>query len=85
MPALYHLGRVASRANTNLARGQEALLQHVGYTPKANEPTLASAHYFLATLYEKEGKKTEAKQAYQMALKLNPTVKLAAERLKRVS
>jgi Flp pilus assembly protein TadD len=40
---------------------------------------------FLGAVYEKEGKKTEAKQAYEAALKLNPTLKSAAEGLKRVS
>ena len=85
MPALYHLGRVASLANTNLARGEEALKQYLAYTPKENEPTPASAHTFLGAVYEKEGKKAEAKQAYETALKLNPTLKSAAEGLKRVS
>jgi tetratricopeptide (TPR) repeat protein len=85
MPALFHLGRVASLANANLARGEEALKQYVAYTPKENEPTLASAQYWLGAVYEKEGKKTEAKQAYEAALKLNPNLKQASEALKRVS
>lgn len=85
MPAFYHLGRVASVANTNLTRGEEALKQYLAYTPKENEPSLASAHAFLGAVYEKEGKKAEAKQAYETALKLNPTLKTPAEGLKRVS
>jgi tetratricopeptide (TPR) repeat protein len=85
MPAWYHLGRAASLANTNLARGEEALRKYVAYTPKQNEPTLASAHYFLGDIYEKQGRKAEAKQAYQAALKLNPTLTRASEALKRVS
>lgn len=85
MPAFYHLGRIASVATTNLARGEEALKQYLAYTPKENEPTLASGHTFLGAVYEKEGKKAEAKQAYETALKLNPTLKQPAEGLKRVS
>ena len=85
MPAFYHLGRAASLANTNLARGEEALKKYVAYTPKENEPTLASAHYYLGDLYEKQGRKAEAKQAYQAALKLNPSLTRASEALKRVS
>ncbi|MDQ6893072.1 MAG: tetratricopeptide repeat protein [Acidobacteriota bacterium] len=85
MPAWYHLGRTASLANTNVARGEEALKKYVAYTPKENEPTLANAHYFLADIYEKQGRKSEAKQAYQAALKLNPTLTKAADALKRVS
>ena len=85
MPAFYHLGRAAAQANANLARGEEALKKYLAYTPKENEPTLASAHYFLGAVYEKEGKKAEAKQAYQAALRLNPTLKQASEALSRVS
>jgi len=85
MPAFYHLGRTASQADTNLARGEEALKQYVAYTPKENEPPLANAHYWLGAIYEKQGRKPEAKQAYQAALKLNPTLKQASEALRRVS
>ena len=85
MPALYHLGRAASLAGANLARGEEALKRYLTYTPKENEPTLASAHYYLGTIYEKTGRKAEAKQQYQMAIKLNPSLKQASEALKRAS
>lgn len=85
MAAFYHLGRTASLANTNLARGEEAAAKYVAYTPKEHEPPLANAHYVLGAIYEKEGKKAEAKQAYQTALKLNPTLKQASEALRRVS
>ena len=85
MPALYHLGRIASLADSNLPRGEEALKQYLAYTPKENEPSLASAQTFLGAVYEKEGKKAEAKQAYEAALKLNPTLKSAIDGLKRVS
>ena len=59
--------------------------KYLAYTPKENEPALANAHYVLGAIYEKEGKKAEAKQAYQAALKLNPTLKQASEALKRLS
>jgi Tfp pilus assembly protein PilF len=85
MPPFYHLGRTASLANANLARGEEGLKKYLTYTPKENEPALANAHYFLGTIYEKEGKKAEAKQSYQAALKLNPSHKKAAEALKGLS
>ena len=85
MPAFYHLGRTASLANSNLARGEEALKQYIAYKPKENEPTLASAHYTLGSTFEKQGRREEAKQGYQEALRLNPSLKQAAEALKRVS
>jgi Tfp pilus assembly protein PilF len=85
MAAFYHLGRTAALADTNLARGEESLKKYLAYTPKENEPTLARAHYFLGAIYEKQGKKAEAKQHYEAALKLNPSLKDASEALKRVS
>jgi tetratricopeptide (TPR) repeat protein len=85
MPAYYHLGRAAALADTNLARGEEALRKYIAYAPKENEPPLANAHYYLGLVCEKEGKKAEAKQNYETALKLNPTLKDAPEALKRVS
>jgi tetratricopeptide (TPR) repeat protein len=85
MAAFYHLGRTASLANANLARGKEAVTKYVAYTPKENEPPLANAYYVLGAIHEKEGRKAEAKQAFEAALKLNPTLKHASEALKRVS
>jgi len=85
MPAYYHLGRTAALGSGNLARGEGSLKKYLAYTPKENEPTLASAHSYLGAIYEKEGKKTEAKRSYEAALKLNPTLKDASEGLKRVS
>lgn len=85
MSAWYALGRTAGVAGTNLARGEETLRKYLGYTPKENEPSHAGAHYWLGAIYEKQGRKGEAKQSYQTALKLNPSLKQASEALKRVS
>ena len=85
MAAFYHLGRVAALSDSNLAHGEESLKKYLGYTPKTNEPTLARAHYFLGAIYEKQGRKAEAKQSYEAALQLNPALKEASEALKRVS
>lgn len=85
MPAWYHLGKTAALAHTNLPRGEEALKKYLNHTPQESEPPLANAQYYLGVVYENEGKKSEAKQNYQAALKLNPTHKQAAEALKRVS
>jgi len=58
--------------------------KYLAYTPKVNEPALANAHYYLGAIYENEGKKAEAKQSYEAALKLNPSLKDALDGLKRV-
>lgn len=85
MPAYYHLGRVASLANANLSRGEEAMRKYVAYTPKDDEPALARAHYFLGAILEKEGKTGEAKESYGAALRLDPSLKEAEKGLKRTS
>jgi len=85
MPPWYQIGRVAATSGANLARGEEALKKYLGYTPQMNEPQIAQTHYWLGAIYEKQGRKAEAKQSYETALKLNPGMKSAAEALKRVS
>ena len=85
MPAFYHLGRTAAMGDTNRSRGEESLKKYLGYKPAETEPPLANANYWLGMLYEKEGKKAEAKASFEAALKLNPGLKLASDALKRVS
>ncbi len=85
MPAWFQLGRTAGVSGANLLRGEEALKKYIGYTPRENEPPIANAHYWLGAIYEKQGRKAEAKQSYQTALKLNPALKQAAEAVKRMS
>jgi Tfp pilus assembly protein PilF len=84
MAAFYHLGRTAALADTNLVRGEASLKKYLDYKPREKEPTLANANYYMGAIYEKEGKKPEAKRSYQAALKLNPSLALALEGLKRV-
>lgn len=85
MPAWYQLGRAVSLANTNHARGEQALKKYLTYTPKEKEPTLASAHYRLGLIQEQSGRRNDAKQSFSAALRLNPALKEASEALKRLS
>src|SRR5258706_15202847 len=85
MPAVFRLGQLAVLSNTNLAHGEELLRKYLTYTPKTDEPPLARAHYWLGQIFEKQGKKAEAKASFATSLKLNPNQKDVAEALKRVS
>jgi len=85
MPAVFRLGQLSVLSNTNLSHGEELLRKYLTYTPKSDEPSLARAHYWLGQLYEKQGKKAEAKASFATSLKLNPNQKDVAEALKRVS
>jgi Tfp pilus assembly protein PilF len=85
MPAYFRAGQLAVLSNTNLAHGEELLRKYLAYTPKHGEPATARAHYWLGQLFEKQGKKAEAKASFATSLKLNPNQKDVAEALKRVS
>jgi tetratricopeptide (TPR) repeat protein len=85
MPAYFRLGQLSVQSTADYPRGEEALRKYLAYTPKENEPTLARAHYWLGQLFEKQGKKAEAKASFAASLKLNPAQKDVAEALKRVS
>ena len=85
MPGYFQIGHVAALASTNFTRGEEALKKYFSYTPKDEEPSIARAHFWLGSIYEKQGKKAEAKASYEASLKINPTQKDAAEAMKRVT
>jgi tetratricopeptide (TPR) repeat protein len=85
MPVHYYIGRTAALGGTELARGEASLRKYLGHVPQENEPPLANAHFYLGSIYEKEGKMAEAKKSYEAALKLRPTHKRAAEALKRMA
>ncbi|HEV7569995.1 MAG TPA: tetratricopeptide repeat protein [Thermoanaerobaculia bacterium] len=85
MPVYFRLGQGAVITNSNYAHGEEALRKYLAYTPKTDEPSHARAHYWLGQLFEKQGKKAEAKASFAASLKLNPAQKDVAEALKRVS
>jgi tetratricopeptide (TPR) repeat protein len=85
MSAWYWIGRTAGMSGTNLPRGEEALKKYLGYTPKEGEPPIANTHYWLGMIYEKLGRKADAKQEYETSLKINPALKQSTDALKRVS
>jgi tetratricopeptide (TPR) repeat protein len=84
LPTYYQLGRVCASSGLNLRRGEEVLRKYLSYSPKGNEPALGHAHLHLGTLLEKAGRVPEARASYQAALKLNPSLKRAAEALGRL-
>ena len=85
MPAWFRLGEAAALSGSNLARGEEALKKYLAYQPKDEEPQLSRAHYCLGQIYEKSGKKAEARQRYAEALRLRPNTKAFEDALKGVS
>lgn len=85
MLSWFRLGTTAALSGAQLPRGEEALRKYLAYQPKENEPSLGDANYYLGLIYEKQGKKAEAKQAFAAALRYAPASKTISEALKRVS
>jgi tetratricopeptide (TPR) repeat protein len=85
MPAWFQIGHMAALGGASLSRGEEGLQKYLAYTPKPGEPAISRAHYWLGMIFEKQGKKAEARERYNASLRLNPSQKDVAEALKRVS
>jgi tetratricopeptide (TPR) repeat protein len=83
--AYFRIGQLSVWLSRKYERGEEALKKYLAYTPKEDEPPLYRAHYWLGQIYEKQGRKAEAKQSYTTSLKINPSQKDVTEALKRVS
>lgn len=84
MPAVFRIGVVAAETNSDHARGEASLKRYLTYKPDPSEPILASAWFYLGKLYEKQGRKADAKAAYLGAQKLVPGDDEIKAALKRV-
>lgn len=85
MLSTYQLGKTSAVSGQRLDDGEQALLKYLAYTPKQNEPSHAGANMRLAQIYEKKGRKSDAKQRYESALKLDGNLQEAKDGLTRVS
>ncbi|MES3035703.1 MAG: tetratricopeptide repeat protein [Gemmatimonadota bacterium] len=84
MFALFSIGRTAAVSGQQLQRGEQALQQYLRGRRGPNDPPLANANYRLGQVYEKQGRKAEARTAYQTALRSNPSMRDASVALERV-
>lgn len=85
MAACYQIGRIAVLWGSRLERGEQCLKLYLRREPKADEPSLASAHHRLGALYEKTGRRELARREYAAALELDPSRRDAREALKKIS
>jgi tetratricopeptide (TPR) repeat protein len=85
MPAYFRLGQISVLASKNFDRGEEMLKKYLGYAPTGDDPPLYRAHYVLGQIYEKQGRRADARQSYATSLKINPAQNDVTEALRRVS
>jgi tetratricopeptide (TPR) repeat protein len=80
----YALARLAIVTGEDLPEGVEHLKAYLAVPPKPDTPTWADAHWRLSNLYEKLGRRDEAKSELKTALTLNPDHAGAKKDLKRL-
>jgi tetratricopeptide (TPR) repeat protein len=85
MPPYLRIGQHAALTGTDFARGEASIRKYLAYKPADDEPNLGTAWYWLGMLYEKQGRKVDAKQSFTNALRIFPDDKNVKEALKRVS
>ena len=84
MPAFFRIGALSVLSESNYARGEETLKKYLTYTPTDDEPQHGRAWYWLGQIYEKQGRKAEAKAHFATSLRLQPGAKDVTEAMKRV-
>ena len=80
----YYVGRIAAISGERLDRGAQALTTYLKQSPAEGAPSLATAHYRLGMIYERQGKRDLARAEYGATLRLDPGQNEAREGLKRV-
>jgi len=84
--AYYQIGRTASQAGTRLEHGESALRTYLTKKPGEGDAPLASAHYRLGMIYERQERLDLARASYDAALRLDPRqadARAALARLKK--
>lgn len=83
MPTYFRIGLAAALAADNFALGEGMLKKYLAYRPRDDEPSIARAYYWLGTIYEKQGKRAEARSNYAASLKINPNQEDVGAAMKR--
>ena len=80
----FHIGRAASISGLHAEEGIEALRAFIAASEGKRGPSPADGYFRLGTIEEKRGRAADARAAYEMALKLDPKNRGAADALKKL-
>jgi tetratricopeptide (TPR) repeat protein len=81
-----YAARAMLRIGAELPKAESYLQKYISQTkePEVNAPRLEGAHWSLGLVYEKEGRKADAIQELETALRIKPTFEPAKRDLKRL-
>ena len=82
--ALYLIGRTSAVSGQRLAEGAAALTAYIAAPRRDTDPPLASAHFRLGAIREKQGDRAAARREYEATLRLDPAQAEARAGLARV-
>ena len=80
----YQAARVLLNTGKDNERAERYFRKYLTQEPEVGRPSWAHAHWRLGLIFEKQGKKDQARLEIEIALKLNPELKAAEKDLKRV-
>jgi tetratricopeptide (TPR) repeat protein len=80
----YQAARVLLNTGKDNARADRYFRKYLTQEPEVGRPTWGHAHWLLGLVLERQGRRDEARQEIQTALKLNPDLKAAEKDLKRI-
>jgi tetratricopeptide (TPR) repeat protein len=80
----YQAGRLLLNAGSDLSRAENYFRKYLTQEPEAGAPQHAHAHWRLGLVLEKQGRKPEAINALDTAVRLKPDLADAKKDLKRL-
>jgi tetratricopeptide (TPR) repeat protein len=80
----YQAGRTLLQLNQELPRSERYLRKYLSQDPEGLTPSLSAAHWRLALILEKEGRKHDAIRELEESLRLQPDFENAKKDLKRL-
>jgi tetratricopeptide (TPR) repeat protein len=80
----YQAGRTLLQLNQELTRAERYMRTYLSQDPEGLAPPLSAAHWRLALILEKEGRKADAIKELEEALRLQPDFENAKKDLKRL-
>lgn len=81
---VYQLARAHAEAEDDLAAAEEGFKAYIAAEDRPEEPEVASAHWRLGLVYEKQGRYAEAMAELDEAIRLNPEHVMAVESKERL-